>query len=749
MAKPLKIVLLVLGSLLLLIVAALLAAALLFDPNDYRGRIQDAVKEATGREFALGEIKLSVFPWLAVSLSDAKLGNAAGFGDEPFAEVRQVKVGVKLLPLLFHKQLQVDTVTLDGLHAHLAKNKDGVTNWQDLVERQKNKPGEPQPKAEAQGELTIQNIDIGGVTIKDAALVYDDAQAGKHYELQDFRFETGALNFRDPFDVDLAGTLISKAPDAQVDLTLAGTVKPDFDTKKLDTDGLKLGLKGKAAGYDLDTTLKTRLVADLAAQIFNLNELTLEADVGGASIPNGKQRVAFGGDLLYNAKEGAMRLQHGKLTAADLTLTTEIAGSGLTGESPKFSGPVAIAPFSPRKLLEAFGVKLQTADPKALSEMSLSAEYSGSFKTASLENLVVMLDQTKLKGRLVVTDFATRAVAFALAIDGIDADRYLPPKAKEDGKVETPSGEKKNLNDVVLPGEALARLNAEGTADLASLKIDNLKLSDIRLKLAGRGDAAKQQDLSARLYGGSISLTHRFTPGATPGWALKTQLASFQAAPFLLDFTGKDSISGTADFSADVAGRGTTVGALRRSLDGNVAFSAKNGAVKGFNLGQIIRKAQAALAGDLNYTENAAPETDFATLSVSGRITDGILHSEDLAAASPLFRVGGSGDINLVDETLDYTAKPSIVETSKGQGGKELTDLNGLTIPIRLTGSLWKPKYKVEIADAVREKAKQKVKEELDQHKDELKQKLNDKLGELLYGKKKKDTQQTEPQPAP
>ena len=42
MAKPLKIVLLVLGGIVLLVVAALVAAVLLFDPNDYRGRIQDA-----------------------------------------------------------------------------------------------------------------------------------------------------------------------------------------------------------------------------------------------------------------------------------------------------------------------------------------------------------------------------------------------------------------------------------------------------------------------------------------------------------------------------------------------------------------------------------------------------------------------------------------------------------------------------------------------------------------------------------
>src|SRR3546814_1403559 len=39
------------------------------------------------------------------------------------------------------------------------------------------------------------------------------------------------------------------------------------------------------------------------------------------------------------------------------SLTTQIAGSGLNGEAPQFSGPITVTPFSPRKLLEAFGVK--------------------------------------------------------------------------------------------------------------------------------------------------------------------------------------------------------------------------------------------------------------------------------------------------------------------------------------------------------------------------------------------------------
>src|SRR3546814_19689881 len=103
-----------------------------------------------------------------------------------------------------------------------------------------------------------------------------DAQAGKHYELQKLHLETGSLNARDPFDLDLSTTVISKAPAAQVDVALSGTIKPDFEAQKLDTAGRKLSDKGKATDSDSDTTMRTQLVAALGSQISHLQALTAE-----------------------------------------------------------------------------------------------------------------------------------------------------------------------------------------------------------------------------------------------------------------------------------------------------------------------------------------------------------------------------------------------------------------------------------------------------------------------------------------
>ena len=112
---------------MVLIAAGLLAVWWLVNPNDYKGRIADSVKESTGRDLVLkGDIKLSVFPWVALELGPASLGNPPGFGEEPFLAFNHAAVRVKLLPLLA-KRLEIARVELDGLDLRLRKNTQGFT----------------------------------------------------------------------------------------------------------------------------------------------------------------------------------------------------------------------------------------------------------------------------------------------------------------------------------------------------------------------------------------------------------------------------------------------------------------------------------------------------------------------------------------------------------------------------------------------------------------------------------------------
>ncbi|MCK4587651.1 MAG: AsmA family protein, partial [Gammaproteobacteria bacterium] len=112
MPKILKYLLTTVLVLVLLVVIGIGGIFLFVDPNDFKAEITDAVHEATGRQLTIdGDIKLSIYPWLGLSLGATQLSNAKGFGEKPFASVETVEIKVKLLPL-FQQRLEMQKIRL-------------------------------------------------------------------------------------------------------------------------------------------------------------------------------------------------------------------------------------------------------------------------------------------------------------------------------------------------------------------------------------------------------------------------------------------------------------------------------------------------------------------------------------------------------------------------------------------------------------------------------------------------------------
>ncbi|MDB5972095.1 MAG: AsmA family protein [Hydrocarboniphaga sp.] len=782
MARPLKYFLIILGLFVLAVVGALTAAVMTFDPNDYRARIAKLVHDKTSRDLQIGDIKLTVFPWLKVDLKQVSLSNAAGFGDQAFAKVGEAKVGVQLLPLLRDRKIVVDGVQLDGLVLNLAKSADGKTNWDDLAKinaKEPSKPEEPQQPS----SFKLEDIDIGGIDIKDAAISYRDDQTHQSYSISDFDLKTGALKPGKAFDVetsikavlaaqkldtevklsahvdpdlktqdlkleDLKLEITAKNPERQADIKLSGEVSGNLGTQIFQTKDLKIAATGKNASIDGKADVKANVKADIKAKRYEIAGLNLDASASGKALPGGSQNVQLTGDVIVDQTSGKGEARGIVLKASGLEATTTLALSGLNGDTPHYGGPLTVKPFNARELLAKFSAEpLKTSDPKALTEVSFKSQIDGTAKSVKLNELLLKLDQTNLSGSISIRDFATSAVSFALRADTLDADRYLAPRT-ETPKEKVEKIKSADLNSTEIPVDALAKLDVDGTLDVAKLTLRGLKLSDVRLTLTGPKGAAKIASLNGKLYGGSFTSTTRIAPGLRPGFAFKTSLQSLALGPFLKDLSGKDKVDGIGTIELDLTSAGKTVGDLRKALNGTVALNFKNGAVKGFNLGEMLRRGQALLRGQTYTPSGEPPQTDFASIDFSGQIVNGILKSDTLDARNPMLRVGGAGQVDLVNETFDYTAKPTIVETSKGQGGRGLEDLGGVTVPVHLTGTFTDPKYKVQISDAVRARAKEEIKQQLNEHKDELKQKLNERLGPALdglFGRRKK---QQEPPPS-
>jgi len=739
MKKPLKILLGVVAAFIAIVVVVIVAFALFFDPNDLRGKITTLAKEKTGRELTIEDIRLSLFPTLGARVRGIRLSNAEGFADAPFVVVGEVNVGVRVLPLLLRREVQVGQVTLSGLQLNAEVAADGRNNWQDL-----NKPpeaAEPAPTATSSGS-DVQRLDIGGISIRDAALHYDDHKAGKSYQLNGLNLKTGAIAPGKPFDFTLTFSTEASAPKLKADVDLSARLALDLEQQRFTADKLVLKLNAALADLDATGTLSGDVKADLNTKLYTIEKIALAAEASGKAVPGGKQHAEFNADAIYDGGKGTVKLAAGELHALGLIAAIAIDGSGLNGDAPRFAGPFSVKPFKPRELLKTLDIAVNTADPNALSELGLKARLEVTTNSARINELVVKLDQSTLSGSAGINDLKNLAAEFALKLDTIDADRYLPPKTKTPAAAPATPADKAKADAQPLPIDALDTFTAAGTVDIGKMKLSGVSLSKVALKLNAVKGADKRIDLAANLYGGSLNNTTRITPGAKPRYAESLKLTSIDAAPLLKDFLGKDKLSGHGGASAELATAGKTMGELKRALNGDVSFELRDGAVKGFNLAQMVRKADALLTGtQLNETE--PQQTDFTEFGASGKIVNGVLKSDALNAKSPLFRVDGAGQVDLANETLDYTAKPTIVNTISGQGGKDLSQLNGLTIPVRVTGPWSAPKYSIDLKQALAQKATDKLRNRLD---DQLQKKLGDtplkdKLSNTLnslFGKKKK-----------
>ena len=374
-------------------------------------------------------------------------------------------------------------------------------------------------------------------------------------------------------------------------------------------------------------------------------------------------------------------------------------------------------------------------------ELKLSADGKYQFKGGVLHgDVTAKLDESTIKAKFT----AAEPYNFEASIDKLNLDRYLGAPEKPAAAKPEPSQQSKKQEDTPVDLSALKGINAKGKLQVGALEVHGLKIADMSAELNAANGRVTVAPHSAKLYEGTMS--GEVTVDANRNHiALKEDLKGVSIGPILRDFAQQDRLEGKGDIVLDVTAAGQTVNAMKRSLAGTAKVHLRDGAVKGINLGEVIRKARSALGSSQSAAQGQSAgdktqKTDFSELSASFTIKNGVAHNEDLDAKSPLFRLGGAGDINIAASSLDYLAKASVVATGEGQGGRERDRLAGLTVPVRLSGTFDELKYDVDYRGMASQAAKSeiggKIKDRLEERlgggQDELKDKIQDRLKGLL-----------------
>lgn len=721
--RALKIAAWTAGGLIALIGVALLLVVLFVDPNDYRDDIERIVESKTGRELTLsGDLKLAVFPWIALETGPASLGDAPGFGEEPFASVQSASVGVRLAPLL-RGRVEVGVVRLDGARLRLITDEQGRRNWADLGEREAGAPAEQDRAAPPPT--------IAGLKIADAALTIENRQEKTRRVVRDFNLETGRLASGEPFDLKM-DFVLDEAPAASMKVRLAALITADLerDTHHLAQPEIDVTLLGQ--GYPADgvpVQIRARsLQADIGRELYELDGLTLAATWKRDGLPLAAPVRLDAPRLNANLAQQTLELADFKIDVAGAQLAGRLSGEEIL-DAPLIRGPVELKPVSLREWLPKLGVEPpQTTDPQALRRLSFSGALALTKTSAEINDLVMQLDETTLRGMLTVADFASKALRFDLKIDRINADRYLPPAPPQAApkQGESPPAE--------IPVEALRNLNARGQVLIDEAIFAGIKFSKLRLGVNARGGRVRFHPAEASMYGGAyrgdvgIDAT-----GDAARVSLDEHISGVDFAPLFKDFFETERVSGKGTANLKLTGAGRNTDEVIKTLDGTVDFKVVDGALEGADLWYEIRRARAVLKGQPIPAREGPARTAFNALTGSGAMRNGVLTNNDLNVAMQYLKVAGQGVVDMPRSTLDYKLLATVLKIPReGADAAQMQELVDAEIPVKVTGSLTDPKVRPDVEGYLKGKVKQRVEQEREKVEEKLKEKLGDKLQDLF-----------------
>ena len=691
-----------------LVVAAAVILPMVVDPNDYKPQIVAAAKDKLGRDLAIEQdLNLTVFPWLGIETGGVRLGNAAGFGEQPFAEIDQLGLKVKLMPLL-SRQVEVDTLLVKGLRLNLEKDANGKTNWDDLAGKDEDRPVQPEQEEEKATEADPPvALSVQGIEIEDARVSWDDRQAGQKYVLDGVRVVTGALAPGATVPVEAGITFTSSKP--------AMTLKADL-TAKASTD------------------------SDLA--VFRIAGLVLNLDAEGEGLPAGGAKLTLKTDLTADTRADTLNLDGLEVSGPAMAASGELAVTALQ-TNPAAKGTLRIAETNLKTLASMFASPIETTDPAALTRAGGDIAFVYADGALKLDPLKVQLDDSNLSGHVHLLDSNGPVVRTKLTLDQIDLDRYMPPPG-EATATETPAApaeEKAEAQPQPAQGQedpfaALRTLDFEGEFKIGKLKINNARMSNVTTKVVSRKGVLKVDPMAASLYEGSFKGSAVLdASGKRPKLSAKNHLTDIQVGPLLKDVAGQDRLTGRGELHADVRMVGLSEAEIRRSLNGTSRFAFRDGALKGVNIAQVIREGSSKLGlGGDRLSTGTPGQTDFTEISASLTMTNGVIKNQDLQAKSPLLRIDGKGEVDLPRDSIDYLVTTELVSSLEGQGGKGRDELSGVPIPVRVTGPLADPKYRPDLEAALSAKAKAQLEEKKKEVTKKVEEKAKEKLDGVLKG---------------
>ena len=340
------------------------------------------------------------------------------------------------------------------------------------------------------------------------------------------------------------------------------------------------------------------------------------------------------------------------------------------------------------------------------------------------------LNNMQSDGRLSLRRFSNPIIQMSLDMQELDLDSLLPAHANAATPVptttESPDADiSPAIFAALIP---LKTADMQGTLHCKKLKFEKLPFENVTINLLARGgliSALPQATLYKGTYEGDVQIDVKKLPVRVRS---KQKFQNVPMGPITLALTGKESMTGNANLEGQFFSEGNTLDEITRQLNGDAVFNIRDVELTLMDVEQLILQEWYDKLKLAEKQQAGKKVTAFDSMRGTVRVKDGIAYNHDFTAVSQRVHLTGSGQANLVKQTVDYTLitipKKSLAVTI----GNSSYDLKDKRIPTYIRG----PWSKLDIKNDLGGLMKEDVKNSLDSKKQELQDKLKNKLNDFL-----------------
>src|SRR5215467_7420505 len=123
-----KRLLIIAGIVVGVLVVGLLVTPLFIDVDSFRPDLEQKASVALNRKVTIGKLEASIFSGGA-SAENISIADDPAFNKGPFLQASSLKVGLRLIPLIFSRKFSVTSITVDKPEIVLLRNAAGKWNY--------------------------------------------------------------------------------------------------------------------------------------------------------------------------------------------------------------------------------------------------------------------------------------------------------------------------------------------------------------------------------------------------------------------------------------------------------------------------------------------------------------------------------------------------------------------------------------------------------------------------------------------